>query len=488
MSRLLCVLLAASVVSVVCVWAALAEEVSPPAAPTAKPGLPAFPGAEGFGAASVGGRGGRVIKVTNLNPDGPGSLQEACSAKGPRIVVFEVSGVIKAPRRGRYHQIVIAEPNITIAGQTAPGAGITIEGMVVTPYRAKPSLHDLTIRFIRVRPPAVDAKSEGGDCLQLTDIDRLILDHVSCAWGSDENIDVCGSRDITIQWCAIEESDTAGHSKGQHNFGMIMGYAGRDATVHHNLFAQHSNRAPLCGLETLDHRNNVIYNFKSPLQWHPPRMNQQRPHLPFKANVVGNFFKAGPDVPRQASETSLDRMMWRRPWVHLYAADNYFDWTGKTAEPTVGRIAPPPAATQPDEQVLSAERPWPAPPVRTEPALDAYKSVLARAGCLPRDAVGLQAVHEVRTGTGKWGRHDPPDGLLAGLTPGKPPLDSDGDGMPDEWEKAHGLNPNDPADANKIVPPGASKDDRHAGYTYIEFYVNELAEGLIAEAIQAAGK
>ncbi len=450
------------------------------------PALPAFPGAEGFGARSAGGRGGRVIKVTTLEPTGPGSLQEACSAKGPRIVVFEVSGVIKAPRRGKYYQFVITEPNITIAGQTAPGAGITIEGMLVTPYRAAPNLHDVTVRFLRVRPPPATAISEGGDCLQLTDIDRLILDHLSCSWGSDENVDVCSSRDLTIQWCAIEESDTKGHSEGQHNFGMIMGYAGRDATVHHNLFAQHSSRAPLCGLETLDHRNNVIYNYKSPLQWHPTRMNYQRLNQPCKANVIGNYFKAGPNAKRTVAETSLDRLMWKRQWVHLFAADNYFDWTGKVAEPTPGRVAPAAATTQPTEEVLSAEAPWPVPTVRTQPAKDAYELVLAQAGCLPRDAVGRRAIEEVRTGGGEWGRHDPEGGLMAGLAPAKPAPDADGDGMPDAWETAHKLDPSDPADATKVVPPGASKDDRHKGYAWIEFYVNELADQLIADAAAEA--
>jgi pectate lyase len=105
--------------------------------------------------------------------------------------------------------------------------------------------------------------------------------------------------------------------------------------------------------------------------------------------------------------------------------------------------------------------------------------VLAQAGCLPRDAVSKRAVQEVRTATGSWGRHDPEGGLMAGLTPGKPPVDSDSDGMPDAWEAAHGLNPKDPADAGRTVPAGASENDRHKGYTYIEFYINELADRLI---------
>jgi hypothetical protein len=423
--------------------------------------IPAFPGAEGFGAASVGGRGGRAVRVTNLNASGPGSLQAACEAKGPRIVVFDVSGVI-------HGNVAIKEPNITIAGQTAPGAGITIEGMLKNPFRIEPNLHDVTIRFLRVRPPASDRKWSGGDCLQLTDIDRLIVDHVSCSWGSDENVDLCNSRQITVQWCAIEESDTAGHSEGQHNFGMIMGYAGRDATLHHNLFAHHQKRAPLCGLELLDHRNNVIYNMRLPLIWHPTRMNQQRPDQPFRANLVGNYFKAGPEVEIVADFHELDRLMWKPPWVHLYAQDNYFAWAGKTA----GAAG-----------CVKAEKPWPAPAVTTHDAREAYRLVLAHAGCLPRDAVGRRTVEEVRRAGGRWGRREPEGGLMAHLQPGRPPADSDGDGMPDVWERRHGLDPGDTADARRIVLAGASQRDRHAGYTYLEFYVNELADSLMAEAI-----
>lgn len=442
--------------------AALLLASSPASAAEGKK-LPAFPGAEGFGAAAAGGRGGRVVKVTNLKAKGPGSLAAACAADGPRIVVFDVSGVIKG-------NVIIRSSNITIAGQTAPGAGITIEGMLKNPYRIRPNLHDVVIRFLRVRPPRRKGKWSGGDCLQLTGIDRLIIDHVSCSWGTDENIDVCNSREITIQWCAIEESDTVGHSKGQHNCGMIMGYSGRNVTLHHNLFAHHARRAPLCGLEVLDHRNNVIYNVRLPLLWHPVRMNQQRPGKPFRANVVGAYFKVGPDDKRSGAVKTLDGLMWRRSTVELYADGNYLAWLGKV----VGSKTGP-----------SADKAWPAPPVETHPAKQAYEKVLAHAGCLPRDAVGLRTIDEVRKGAGSWGRHDPKGGLMVGLKPGTPPRDSDKDGVPDDWETAHKLDPNDPADAARVVPPGASKADRHRGYTWIEFYINDCADKLIAAAVAA---
>ncbi len=428
--------------------------------------LPAFPGAEGFGAASKGGRGGKVIKVTTLKATGPGSLQEACSAKGPRIVVFDVCGVIK-PEGSKNRGITITAPEIYIAGQTAPGGGITIDGMLRTKYGIKPSLHDVTVRFLRCRPTG--ATGSGGDCLQMTDVDRLIVDHVSVSWGCDENMDLCNSRDFTVQWCAIEESGDSGHPEGKHNFGMIMGYAGRNASLHHNLFAHHFKRAPLCGLEVLDHRNNVIYNMHLPFVFHPTRMNKARPDKPFRTNMIGNYFKAGPS---RAMSGEKFPPIWKRSCTELYAEGNYCDWAKKVIVPPDGP---------------KSEKPWPVPAVTTQKAEEACGLVLARSGCLPRDEVGLRTAKEVREGTGQWGRRIPEKGPGAGLAPGEAPRDSDGDGMPDEWEKARKLNPADPKDALKIVPAGASPGDRHKGYTYVEYYVNELADGKISAAA-AAGK
>lgn len=424
--------------------------------------LPAFPGAEGFGAKSIGGRHGQVIKVTNLNPSGPGSLQAACERPGPRIVVFEVSGVIQG-------QISIKHPRITIAGQTAPGAGITVEGMLMNPYRIQPNLHDVTIRHLRVRPrPNQGARDASHDGIQLTDIDRLILDHVSVSWSSDENIDVCNSRDLTIQWCAIEESDTQGHEKGQHNFGLIMGYKGHSASVHHNLFAHHLRRAPLVGLEVLDHRSNVIYNMRTGIDWHPPQMNERRPGNGFRANIVGNYFKPGPNAPKIGDDLRF-AIVAANSIEEIYADGNYYQWLGGLADPWEVPLGRGVFLQYP----VRAKKPWPAPPVTTQSAEQAYELVLQRAGCFPRDAVSKRTIEEVRSGTGSWGRHETPGGLLQDLTPGKSAVDSDNDGIPDAWERKHKLNPNDSADANGIVANG-----RHKGYTYIEYYINDLADQL----------
>lgn len=446
-----------------------------------KPALPAFPGAEGFGATSVGGRGGKVIKVTNLKTKGPGSLQAACEAEGPRIVVFDVSGVIKG-------NVTIRNPSITIAGQTAPGAGITIAGRLgSSAKRGAGRMHDVVLRFLRVRPTYGVQGGGSGDCTQLGSTDRLILDHISVSWGNDENMDFCVSKDITVQWCTIEESKLAHEKSCLHNYGMILGYVAGDVTLHHNLFAHHSERAPLCGIDTLDHRNNVIYNVMAALQYHPTRMNR-REKRQYRTNLVGCYFKDGPAGP-----------MGVRPWiappnraepgiadkknVQVYGKGNFWSRTGKyhDYDPKLE------ATTKPGSKYWT-EKAWEVPPVKTHKAEEAYEQVLAQAGCLPRDAVSKRSIHEVRTGTGYWGQQTPAGGLMEGLTPGKAPKDSDGDGMPDAWETEKKLNPNDPKDATQAVPAGASKDDRHKGYTYIEYYINERADNLVAEAIAQAEK
>jgi len=444
--------------------------------------LPAFPGAEGFGAkarphgTSSGRARARVIRVTTLKPSGPGSLQAACAARGPRIVVFAVSGVIRG-------NVTIRHSNLTIAGQTAPGAGITIEGRLHSEWQAVPNLEDVVIRFLRVRPRRVRTGGENHDCLQLTNIDRLILDHVSCSWGCDENVDLSGSRSVTVQWCSIEESDTVGHPKGQHNFGMILAGKGHNASIHHNLFAHHMRRAPLCGVEVLDCRNNVVYNVRRGVMWPSPRANLYRFGEGFRANVVGNYFKGGPDAPKTGDDLKFAAIDAGKT-EELYAAGNVFAWLGGAG--VVDPWKHPLKRGVFSQYPLRKGKPWPAPAVQTHAAAKAYELVLAHAGCLPRDCVGRRTIREVREGKGSWGRHEPAKGLMDGLTPRKAALDSDGDGMPDVWERAHGLNPDDAADAGKLVPAGASASDRHKGYTYVEFYINELADKLIADALRRA--
>ncbi len=427
--------------------------------------LPAFPGAEGWGAVSKGGRGGKVIKVTNLNAKGPGSLQAACDAAGPRIVVFDVSGVIKG-------NVQLKRGNITIAGQTAPGAGITIAGTLSVGGSG-----DMIIRFLRVRP------LHGGE-VSIFRAGPIVLDHVSASWGTDETLSPSTCGKVSVQWCSIEESNLQWEGCIYygliHNYGMLIGYSAKPAALHHNLFAHHAGRAPLVGVD-MDYRNNVVYNVRSGVEWHPKSFNRRAKGQPFHFNAIGNYFKGGPGAPhfstgplvtkysKAASRCAIPALTDKS--AAMYADGNYFPHEG-------GYVAMKGKATEP----------WKAPNVTTHTAERAYELVLAHAGCLPRDEVSARIMREVRTGTGSWGKLLPAGGLMAGLKPGKAPKDSDNDGIPDAWEKAHKLDPADAGDVGKSVPAGASEGDRHKGYSYIEYYINDRADQLVAEAIAFAEK
>lgn len=413
--------------------------------------LPAFPGAEGFGSTTPGGRGGRVIRVTNLNPRGLGSLQEACSAEGPRIVVFDTSGVING-------DVVIEHGRISIMGQTAPGAGITIRGRLMTRY-GEQRHSDIVVRFLRVRPDPATGVS--GDAVQFSRVDNCVMDHVSCAWGNDEVVDIYNAHDITIQWCMIEESDTEGHDKGVHNFGLINGPEGGRVSIHHNLFAHHRRRCPAIAHGPSDVRNNVIYNFRDGFshEGHVPN------NLGF--NIIGNYYKTGPSDPNIFPFCFV-------PDVFYYLRENYFEgrnntYTGIIQDPWAEADSLYGLRYYADRGGIRAEQEYPVPRVTTHTPQAAFELVLDLAGCFPRDTVGRRTVVEVLRGTGSWGRHESGD-LMTGLTTALPPLDSDGDGMPDSWERAKGLNPLDPGDHKRIMP---------SGYTAIEEYCNVLADGLI---------
>ena len=429
--------------------------------------LPAFPGAEGFGCRTPGGRRGRVIVVTSLKASGPGSLQWACNQKGPRIVVFAVSGVIEG-------DLTIKHGQITIAGQTAPGAGITINGMFSTAYRDEDSVRDVVVRFLRVRGrPGGGAQ---GDAIQFSIVDNAILDHISCSWAEDETIDIFSrATNITIQWCTIEESSIEGHAKGQHNYGLIAGSGSNRISIHHNLFAHHYRRNPAVGNGPVDFRNNVVYNFRD--GW--SHEGNYRGTSGF--NIVGNYYKAGPSAPKVT-------LFAFEPKVPYHVRDNFVEGAGTIGDPwkETHALSRPYSSWVGGGHGVPQKRETPVPKVITHRPKEAYKLILATAGCLPRDAVTERIVNETVNGTGKWGRREPKGGLMANLRPGKPPKDSDKDGMPDEWERKHGLNPNGPKDANALVPRSVSKGDRHAGYTYIEFYINELADKLVKRALPKA--
>lgn len=449
---------------------------APARADGGKTNLKAFPGAEGWGAASVGGRGGKVIRVTNLNASGKGSLAEACATEGPRVVVFEVSGVIRG-------HIRITKPYITIAGQTAPGAGITVEGVISTWDHG---VHDVIVRCLRVRRQR-DLGS-GGDCIQMgglgprkTGTYNIMLDHLSLSWGNDEVIDLYHAHDVTVQWCTVEESDDRGQPKGPHNFGIISTAQNSGAvSVHHNLWAHHSRRVPCIAPyrenAAGDFCNNLIYNCRG---GYADDGHGQRARSP--VNLHKNYYRRGPQTLQRMYPYALSPMM------SYYVKDNFFEDWGYQDHPKHWKFPNQkggvPRWIQFNNNGEELDRPAPVPPVELVDAKQVYDLVLARAGCWPRDRVTTRTIEEVKNRTGAWGRNAPltptDEWFLEGLTPGKPPTDTDGDGMPDAWEKAHGLDPTDPGDATRIVPPGKSKNDRHQGYTYIEFYINELADGLV---------
>ncbi len=414
----------------------------------------AFPGAEGFGCNTVGGRGGQIIEVTNLNNAGPGSLRAAVNAEGSRIVVFRVSGTIALQS-----ELVIHQDSITVAGQTAPGDGICLRN-----YPLIIGADEVILRFLRIR--LGDEKEVEGDGLSAMFQKNIIIDHCSISWGTDETATVRDNVHSTVQWCIISESlNRSCHHKGPHGYGGIWG--GMGATFHHNLLAHHSSRNPRFNgsrynghpeKEIVDFRNNVVYNWGFNSGYGGEAGNQ---------NVVANYYKYGP------ATQSKDRIV--EPWDdrgRWYVADNFvygfpkitFDnWAGGVQGKfrDQGRV----------------DEPFPCVPVVTQSAEEAYALVLDYAGAvLPkRDAVDARIIEEVRTGTAQYGQDQ--KGIVDSQTDvgGWPLLrtcdvrvDMDHDGMADDWELIHHLDPSDPSDRNG--------DNDGDGYTNVEAYLNTLAQ------------
>ena len=428
--------------------------------------LPAFPGAQGFGANTPGGRGGRVIEVTNLNHDGPGSLQAACRAKGPRIVVFRVAGIIPGP-------IHIREPYITIAGQTAPGDGICIkDGPIHVEYT-----HDVIIRYLRVRPgdsPLGDVP-ENRDCIRIygiTSKDRpchdVIVDHCSGSWGLDENLQAYGSCwNITYQWCISSEGlDDSIHPEGPHGKGMILGCREATVTMHHCLLAHNRDRNPLLQSKRekrpsiFDIRNNVVFR-------------QGRAFAMVvghsRTNFAGNYLKVkGPVNP-----VTRFGLYAHNPWpkygpIQIYVQDNLWPWANEAGQDAWSVVQPFVKGKRTYTRWgKRLDKPVATPPVTTESAEAAYESVLKYAGCtLPvRDVVDARIVEEVRNGTGGFIDTQNEVGGWPVYASTKAPADSDHDGMPDAWEKRFGFNPNDAKDG--------PQDRDGDGYTNVEEFLNQ---------------
>ena len=425
--------------------------------------LPAFPGAQGFGANTPGGRGGRVLEVTNLDADGPGSLQAACRARGPRIVVFRVGGIIQGP-------VHVTEPFLTIAGQTAPGDGICLKD---GPLNVE--THDVVIRHIRVRPgdSPLGYTPEHRDCIQLyglpdTPCHDVIVDHCSGSWGTDENFQAFGdTHNVTFQWCISSESlHDSLHPEGPHGKGMIIGCRNATITVHHCLLAHHADRNPLIICKrrkepcTFDVRNNVIYR-------QGRSFSQAYGNL--WLNYVGNYLK----VREPLDPCTRFGVLANNPWpecgqVRIYVRDNIWPWRNDGEQDEWGIVH----AFVNGKRTYTrfgkrVSEPVAAPAVTTEPAEAAYESVLGFAGCTrpARDVVDARIVSEVRAGTGSFIDSQNEVGGWPVYASGTSLADADHDGMPDRWEEQYGLVPKDAGDG----PKDADGD----GYTNVEEFLNE---------------
>jgi pectate lyase len=442
------------------------------ASASAADGPLAFPSAEGFGAISKGGRGGKVVHVTNLNNAGPGSFRAAVMTQGPRIVVFDVGGTVLLD--GEVH-VQGDNGRITIAGQTAPGGITFVGGTLCFPGWQRNKAHrtpDIIVRHIRVRGThRHSTHSEGGDCLDVYRAERVIIDHCSFTGSGDETVDACHTQQYTFQWCTIEEPALWGqgsnqHREGSHNYAFIFSYDSKNVSCHHNLFVHSSNRNPLISKGIADIRNNVAYNFHIGMALHGTD--------PF--NVIGNYMKAGRTRPRFITP------FYGMGGKDFYFHDNIIDLPGK-----VLTVNDPRKDTRSERSIsmrapaVLLDKPNVIPHLgATHSAKEAYDIVLAKAGAWPRDTTTRRCVEEVKTRTGSYGLGGPYERFPANNNgPASAKNDTDRDGMPDAWEKAHGLDPKDPADGNKVVPKGASKGNRHIGYTWIEYYINDLADSLV---------
>lgn len=416
----------------------------------------AFPGAEGAGRFAQGGRGGQLLFVTNLADSGPGSLRAAIETKGPRTILFRVSGTIKLAR-----PLVIREGRVTIAGQSAPGDGITLRD-----HMLQISADDVVVRYIRSR--LGDESKTESDAITITRGRRIILDHVSASWSVDETLSASanyaspeqGFYDVTVQWSIIAESLTRSlHAKGEHGYGsLIRGGRGSKASFHHNLWASHSARMPRPGNYSgpevdpvgafFDFRSNVFYNWG-------------RGHAGYNAdkaalvryNFVDNAYVAGPQSQKPIAFDESDTLA--KAWF----AGNSMN----------GTIPADPwslvTGIQPEGYRLAG--PVDVAPVDPDPAASTYRRVLNGAGASKvRDAVDARIVAGVRDRTGRQIDSQRDVGGWPELESLPAPADRDEDGMPDAWERRHGLD---------LRKPDGNVDRNGDGFTNIEEWLADAA-------------
>ena len=488
---------------------------------------PAFPGAEGHGRYVTGGRGGKIVHVTNLNDSGTGSFRQAVAGTDKKIVVFDVGGVIALTR-----ELVIGD-NTTILGQTAPSPGITLRYFTVRPGGNN------IIRFLRFRRGEEKNVNDGADAIWQREKDDILLDHCSFSWSIDEIASFYDNRNFTMQWCTIGEAlANPGHTKGEHSYGGIWG--GKGASFHHNFLCHMQNRVPrFCGAryaydgydhtlysspieaEIVDFRNCVMYNWGNGNGCYGGTGGGN-------INIVNNYYKAGPATVNKTRVTQISVATSDNasgsPYMgycaryhikgnYVAAADNpeNYDWSGVIYDsgtylingerycgdaqhlygPNVSYVK---NSSNKDCVRIKMDEPVDAGEVTTHTAQMAYEKVLAYGGAsLYRDAVDARYMDEAKNGTttytgsatttgdGKAVKHLPgiidfvrDQGTYELQSTSRPTgFDTDKDGIPDDWEVANGLNPNLASDA-----PLTSLDP-YDYYTNLEIYCNSLVQHIM---------
>ncbi len=484
---------------------------------------PAFPGAEGHGRYVQGGRGGKVIHVTNLNNSGAGSFRNAVSGTSKKIIVFDVGGVIPLASD------ISIGANTTICGQTAPYPGITLRY-----YTVQPKGSNIVIRFIRCRRGQEKNVNDGADAMWTRNYTGMMIDHCSLSWSIDEVASFYDNNNFTLQWCTLGESlNNAGHSKSAHGYGGIWG--GKLASFHHNMIAHVNNRSPRFNgarynwtgyknnklfseynwentlqAEIVDFRNCVIYNCGNGCYGGPGGGY---------INIVNNYYKTGPAATTNRITTVTlaasgnagnDQTYWdmtSRYFIEGNQVNNNasYDWKGVKYDSGIpskngayythdpkhyyGSGVTYESIDGVDCVAIKCDTQSPIGEVTTHTATEAYEKVLAYAGAsLHRDNVDERYMNETRTGTATYkgsvtktaGRIDlvsDVEGYTeANFGTGARPAgyDSDNDGIPDSWEIANGLDPNNASDAALFTLDAEKK-----WYSNLEVYLNSIVEDIM---------
>ena len=485
--------------------------------------IPAFPGAAGHGRYVTGGRGAtKVIHVTNLNDSGTGSLRSAVSGSSKKIIVFDVAGVIALKSN------LNIGANTTILGQTAPAPGITLRY-----YTVNPNGNNIIIRFMRFRRGQEKDVNDGADASTARHFTGLIIDHCSLSWSIDEVASFYDNNNFTMQWCTIGESlNNAGHNKGAHGYGGIWG--GKLASFHHNLICHVNNRSPRFNgaryrwdgytanklysqynwenyvqAENVDFRNCVIYNCGNGCYGGPGGG---------QVNIVNNYYKSGPaastslltTVTVGASGNSTEGDLVGHTsryylsgnqinnnantgWSNVKYDDGTYTidgehWSLDAEHYNGANVSYKQNSNGKDCVRIRLEEPAPIGDMTTHTAANAYEKVLTYSGAsLHPDDVDIRYFNEARNGTAtykgsvtkKAGRIDLVSDVNGyteadfGTGSREASFDTDNDGIPDEWEIANGLNPNDDSDALTYTL------DSKGWYTNLEVYANSLVEDIM---------